>query len=437
MEHFFFKGQENILGKKLSFQDKITEVRKELSKVLDTRNLSFLMGSGCSMGKYGIPTMQKFADLFFSATAEELEEMSDILKDLLLTEEHKETLSSHKINFTDEPFRNNLETFLGTLYSLKFYLRQIKCEAEIEKINNVILQTKKFILYKCLNEENYSKDGEVINNYKNFYRRLSLRDSNLPKPNIFTTNYDLYSEKSLDQLGITYTNGFSGFVERYFNPSIFNYALAEQMDISSFKWNIIDNFIYLFKIHGSVNWLEVEESNKLFNVKEVQDVSFDKLSSEKNIMIYPSPIKQNSSLGSPYSDLFREFQRRITQNESVLVTMGYSFSDEHINNLIFQALTIPTFRLVIFSDTSFNNNKEELVERENIKKLKDLNDPRIWIVGSNGELKEGDNEKPLHWFSTIASELLPDWSENRIEDKNQQIIDILNSNRSSKITGND
>ena len=437
MEHFFYKGQENILDRKTSYSDKVEEVRKEFSKILDTRNLSFLMGSGCSMGKFGIPTMQRFADIFFEASEEEIDLMSDIQKDLLLTEEHKKSLKSHKIHFKNEPFRNNLETFLGTLYSLKYYLSQIQDENEIEKINNVILQTKKFILYKCLNEENIDKDIAVIGNYKNFYRRLSLRDSNLPKPNIITTNYDLYSEKSLDQLGITYTNGFSGFVERYFNPSIFNYALAEQMDISSFKWNIIDNFIYLFKIHGSVNWLEVEETTKLFNVKEVQEVSYQRLSSEKNIMIYPSPIKQNSSLGSPYSDLFREFQRRITQNESVLVTMGYSFSDEHINNLIFQALTIPTFRLVIFSDTHFTNNKSDLVQRENIQKLKDLNDPRIWIVGSNGKFKEGSSENPLHWFSTISSELLPDWSENRIEEKNQQIIDILNSNRNSKISEND
>jgi hypothetical protein len=31
-----------------------------------------------------------------------------------------------------------------------------------------------------------------------------------PKPNIFTTNYDLYSEIALDKLGIHYVNGFFG-----------------------------------------------------------------------------------------------------------------------------------------------------------------------------------------------------------------------------------
>lgn len=423
MEHFFYKGQNDILEKEKDFENQLEVVKKELSKVLDIRNLSFLLGSGCSLGKFGIPTMQKFADIFFDSSEEDLEEMDTRLKKLLLTKEHLETLNSHNVVFKNDPFRNNLETFLGTLYSLRFYLSQINNTEEEEKIEAVILQTKKFILYKCLNEENKGKDQAVLQNYKNFYRKLSLRDSNLPKPNVITTNYDLYSEKALDQLGVSYTNGFSGFVERYFNPSIFNYALAEQMDISSFKWNIIDNFIYFFKIHGSLNWVEKSDSSKLFNVQEIQDVSFKKLKKEKNIMIYPSPIKQNSSLGSPYSDLFREFQKRITQTESVLVTMGYSYSDEHINNLIFQALTIPTFRLVIFTDTKYKDDKGAYQERLNIKKIKDLNDPRIWIIGSNEEPNEGD--LPLHWFSTISGNLLPDWSENQIENQNSKIIEML------------
>ncbi|GBF20351.1 MULTISPECIES: SIR2 family protein [Arenibacter] len=426
MEHFFYKGEENILLKVSEYPEKIGFVRKELSKILEIRNLSFLVGSGCSIGNNGIPTMQKLADTLFVSNAEKIKGFSKILQELLFTDEHKAILKTHKIDYLKEPFRNNLETFLGTLYNLKFYLDQIKNEADSKEINKVIKQTKNFILYQCLNEENNGKDSAVIDNYKSFYRKLSLRDSNLPKPNVVTTNYDLYSEKAMDQLGISYTNGFSGFVERYFNPSIFNYALAEQMDISSFKWNIIDSFVYLFKIHGSVNWVEVEETSKLFNVKELQNITFDYLSSQKNVMIYPSPIKQNSSLGSPYSDLFREFQKRIAQNQSVFITMGYSFSDEHINNLIYQALTIPTFRLVVFCNTHYQADGDNKV-RINIEKLRMLNDPRIWIIGSNDSDKTRSGENYLHYFNTIVDDLLPDWSENRIETQNTKIIELINN----------
>jgi hypothetical protein len=440
MKHFFYKGKENKLEGKQDFNEVIEIVKKEFSKVLESKNLSFLIGSGCSLGPGGIPTMVELAKNFFNPAKDILDNMSATLKGLVLQDSHKIILNDNGIDISKEPFISNIETFLGTLYSYKFYLEQIEDNTKLADINNVINQTKKFILYQCLNEDNTGKDSNISSNYRDFYRRLSLRDSNLPKPNVFTTNYDLYSEKAMDDLGIHYTNGFSGFIERFFNPAIFNYALAEQMDISSFKWNIIDSFIYFFKIHGSVNWIEKQEGNKLFKIRELQNASFESLEKEANLMIYPSPIKQNASLGSPYSDLFREFQKRIAQNQSVLVTMGFSFGDEHINNLIYQALTIPTFRLVIFSDMGYYTGQDQNITRENINRLRELNDPRIWIIGSDKEFEvipaEGDNEEKwneinsaagLFHFSTIVNQLLPDWSENKIEDQNEKLIELMNT----------
>ncbi len=440
MKHFFYKGNENKLEGNQDYEQVIEISKKEFSKVLESKNLSFLIGSGCSLGSGGIPTMIELAKSFYNPEKEVLNNMSPSLKDLVLQESHKEILTELGIDISKEPFVSNIESFLGTLYSYKFYLDQIQNESEIEKIESVIKQTKKFILYQCLNEDNAGNDSSISDNYRDFYRRLSLRDSNLPKPNVFTTNYDLYSERAMDDLGIHYTNGFSGFIERYFNPAIFNYALAEQMDISSFKWNVIDSFIYFFKIHGSVNWIEKQEGNKLFKIRELQNATFESLENEENLMIYPSPIKQNASLGSPYSDLFREFQKRIAQNQSVLVTMGFSFGDEHINNLIYQALTIPTFRLVIFSDLGFYDGESYKIIRENINRLKELNDPRIWIIGSDKEFKitpaVGDNKEVweeinstlgLFYFSTIINKLLPNWSENNIEDQNEKLIELMSA----------
>jgi hypothetical protein len=205
---------------------------------------------------------------------------------------------------------------------------------------------------------------------------------------------------------------------------------------------VIDSFIYLFKIHGSVNWVEKESNNKLFSIQELQDVSFDKLKYEANYMIYPSPLKQNASLGSPYADLFREFQKRITQKQSTLVTMGFSFGDEHINNIIYQALTIPSFRLVVFSDTGYYVDGKYENARKNIEKLKNLNDPRIWIIGTDAEydnliqgkkiLEEG--HKDLHFFDTIANDLFPDYTQDKIEEANKNLIELL---RVNKEEGND
>ncbi|MBD3841802.1 MAG: SIR2 family protein, partial [Campylobacterales bacterium] len=288
------------------------------------------------------------------------------------------------------------------------YLMECRSDkTELEKINSFIQKTKKFIFEKCV-----CSHEDVIKIYEQFYRKLVYRDKSLAKINIFTTNYDLFNERALDQLGIIFSNGFSGVIERYFNPAVFHYAFAEQMDLSNNKWNVIDNFIYLYKLHGSISWFEDEHSKHLFKIKELQAPAF----TDKNVMIYPTPVKQNASFGSPYSDLFREFQKKLMLNNNILITVGYSFSDEHINNLIYQALTIPAFRLIIVGN----------VKAKNIEKLFELNDPRIWIIGETEDWSSGSLEKtPLHFFNRFVDEMLPSVDQENIEKSVQKVIESL------------
>ena len=134
------------------------------------------------------------------------------------------------------------------------------------------------------------------------------------------------------------------------------------------------------------------------------------------LIIYPTPAKQNSSLGSPYADLFREFQSRIVREQSVLFTIGYAFGDEHINNIIYQALTIPTFRLVISADPN---------QRGEIAKLRALNDPRIWIIG-------GDGAQPgvkAHYFETVVEEFMPQRPTERIDEAVRKVFEALTPKR--------
>ncbi|EDM23835.1 SIR2 family protein [Caminibacter mediatlanticus] len=399
---YFYKGKKNILEenqKELS-EAKNKQIQKEFSKVLDVQNLSFLIGAGCSSfekktilkrKEIGIPTMYPMAKEYYFK---------------VLSKKEKQYLIKNKIYFYRKPFLGNLEKFLEVLYAYKFLLKNQG--KDTNEISELINKTKEFIFNKC-----NKKSNEVIEIYKKFYRKLLYRDNNLTKTNIFTTNYDLFNEIALEQLGVIYTNGFTGFVERYFNPSSFNYAYAEQLDLSNKKWNVIDNFIYLYKLHGSITWIEDEEVNMLFKIKEIQNPQFN---AENNYMIYPTPMKQNSSFGSPYSDLFREFQKKLMQNNNVLVTIGYSFSDEHINNLIYQALTIPTFRLVIIGN--YKNN--------NIKKLYSLDDPRIWIIGEEEKWKNRKlKETPLHFFNRFVNEIMPEIKEEEIEEKIKQISELF------------
>jgi hypothetical protein len=134
------------------------------------------------------------------------------------------------------------------------------------------------------------------------------------------------------------------------------------------------------------------------------------------MLIYPTPAKQNSSLGSPYADLFREFQSRIVREQSVLITAGYAFGDEHLNNIIYQARTIPTFRLVIFAAPDMGGE---------IAKLRALRDPRIWIIGGDGPA-EGTR---AHYFDMIVEHFMPQRPSDRIDDAVRKVLSELAPNR--------
>lgn len=419
---FFFKGNENTITQDIvEERDTVKFIQEQFAKILEVKNFSFLLGSGCSSlvkdEQIGIPTMGPLAKEFFNLD----NEVSNT--NLFLTEDDKIWLKEElKLNVNEKPLSKNIEEFLGCLYSAKYFFENtnVNCKRSQKesfvKISQLIQQTQEFLVKKCLNEKkrDSGKDIPLIKVYEHFFKKLLYRSSNLPKPNIFTTNYDLYPEISLDNLGVHYVNGFSGGIKRYFNPTIFNYALAEKMDLSKNKWNVIDNFFYLYKLHGSVNWIEDNKASKLFKVRELQGTSYEDISGKGRTMIYPTPLKYNQTLGSPYSDLFREFQKNLMQSNNVLIVIGYSFGDEHINNLIYQAFTIPSFRLIIFGEPQSNSE---------LKKLKGLDDPRVWIIG--GQTDEGEK---LHYFENMVNNVLPELTNDELEDKIESAIRVLLNN---------
>ena len=99
----------------------------------------------------------------------------------------------------------------------------------------------------------------------------------------------------------------------------------------------------------------------------------------------------------------------------MLFTVGYAFGDEHINNIVYQALTIPTFRLVIFADPMLQGE---------ITKLRDLDDPRIWIIGGEGP----DAGRRAHYFDTVVEEFMPQRPSERIDDAVKKVLDAMSPN---------
>jgi len=396
----FLKGTQEVIKQDADnpeWPDQADIVKRQMSVLFGAQNLSFLFGSGCSSMlkdgvEHGIPTMGPLANELF-------EEMPSSNANANVTEDQKnQLLEQVGINLFSDEYKNNLESLMDVLLNAERFCNtstKNELNKNVRLIQDVIAKVKKYVLHKCT-KGMFEEDSTVVDLYRKFYQSVGTRSRGLRPPWVFTTNYDLFNERALDRNAIPYSNGFTGTVERFFNPSVYRLALAEQLDISSKRWSAVDGFIHLCKLHGSVNWVE-NEGTGIFPIieKNLSDAGNDR------VMIYPSPAKQNASFGSPYADMFREFQRQVVQDQSVLVTMGYSFGDEHVNNIIFQGLTIPGFKLVIFLDPDTN---------ETTKKLKALGDPRIWFLGGEGP----STDKPAHYFSNIVDDLLPTKGEDTV-----------------------
>jgi len=405
----------------LDWNKGIESARQAISEAMNAKNIAFLLGAGCSSlmrdeKELGIATMAPLAKEFCEETLAaraagfygDPPVVGAAPAPWRLTKGELDYLNALGIDLAKD-YSRNLERLMEVLFAQRFVLRQSEnpdLHPYRAVLDGIIKKVQDF-LWTRVTQGAFATDGDttVRDLYERFYKKLVLRDRSLPRPWVFTTNYDHFSELAMDRLGIPYANGFSGVVERRFNPAIFRYALAEQLDVASRKWTAVDAFVYLCKLHGSVTW--TEDDHGLFPIKEVWPPE-----STNQMLIYPTPAKQNSSLGSPYADLFREFQSRIVREQSVLITAGYAFGDEHLNNIIYQALTIPTFRLVIFAapDTAGE-----------IAKLRALRDPRIWIIGGDGPA-EGTR---AHYFDMIVEHFMPQRPSDRIDDAVRKVLSEL------------
>ncbi|QNT70095.1 SIR2 family protein [Defluviicoccus vanus] len=405
----------------LDWNKGIESARQAISEAMNAKNIAFLLGAGCSSlmrdkKELGIATMAPLAKEFCGETLEaraagfygDPPVVGAVPAPWRLTKGELDYLDALGIDLAKD-YSRNLERLMEVLFAQRFVLRQSEnpdLHPYRAVLDGIIKKVQDF-LWTRVTQGAFATEGDstVRDLYERFYKKLVLRDRSLPRPWVFTTNYDHFSELAMDRLGIPYANGFSGVVERRFNPAIFRYALAEQLDVASRKWTAVDAFVYLCKLHGSVTW--TEDDHGLFPIKEVWPPE-----STNQMLIYPTPAKQNSSLGSPYADLFREFQSRIVREQSVLITAGYAFGDEHLNNIIYQALTIPTFRLVIFAapDTAGE-----------IAKLRALRDPRIWIIGGDGPA-EGTR---AHYFDMIVEHFMPQRPSDRIDDAVRKVLSEL------------
>ncbi len=146
---------------------------------------------------------------------------------------------------------------------------------------------------------------------------------------LFTTNYDLLMEQALEESSAPYFDGFIGA-----RKAFFDLGAVEDEDLLPPRWT------RLWKIHGSLNW-------RLENETDV--VRTDQKTDKQSYLIYPSHLKYDQSRKMPYLAMLDRLKAFLLAPSSLLFICGYSFADEHINDVICRSLEAnPTAHVFAF-----------------------------------------------------------------------------------------
>ncbi len=198
--------------------------------------------------------------------------------------------------------------------------------------------------------------------HRKFGRWLSKTSRQNPVE-IFTVNYDVLFEYALEAERILIFDGFVGCYRPFFHPD----SLRRLETAPGANWT------RLWKMHGSVSWRQIEQDGRYRVVRGEPN--------SEGEMIFPSYQKYDESRQQPYSAFTDRLSRFLEQDDALLIVVGFSFGDEHINNLIFQALeNRPRTHVYALQYTDLPENSD-LVSRAKQRSNMIVVGPKFGVVG--------------------------------------------------------
>ena len=275
-----------------------------------------------------------------------------------------------------------------------------------EKANNSLSDKVKDVSKKVLEDISKASEEEIIKavlkRYSEFIKVILqlLYHANSRQVtkniNIFTTNYDLFIEKSLDELmkyeSFVFNDGSNGYFNRILDSANYNKSVAYR--------GLNDNYLNelptlsLIKPHGSMNWERDQEGNILIRQSVV----------ENPVVVKPTGIEgQETFLNNHFHDMLRVFQLELDKPQSILIVIGFSFQDKHIAKMLNRSLKNPELNVFIFC--YFESDKQTISTNLGLSDC-----PRNLNVITPNELEEKykskqKSEDGSEWFSFDLSNL--------------------------------
>ena len=278
------------------------------------------------------------------------------MEELAKKAHYKNKVIKNKVIDKNEPDLSkdfDLEDFLSGVIHFEPYIDD---KEEKEKY----IATKNRILELIKENTSYSYD-EAKFKHETILNILTEKIESPSKLSVITTNYDTVFEDAAANQNYTVFDGFKFLANPKFDSDMFNWNLVKEVsDIKTRELEYNKRVFNLIKLHGSLTW----KKNQKGEITRV--LNGDQVEAKDTVMIFPSSDKYAQSYQEPYFDLFTKFQELLKRKNTLLITAGFSFSDNHIFRMISQAVKNNKELALLVTDYDIdqqdNKNWQELLE---------------------------------------------------------------------------
>jgi hypothetical protein len=207
---------------------------------------------------------------------------------------------------------------------------------QVEKFRELILNQLK----DWVQPEKFKKAADYYSGFRRLQQALQF------PLKIFSLNYDLCFERVVGGEEFRVETGFG----REGEENHWEWRRFDEPSVESDRPEI-----YLYKLHGSINWKR-DAAGNLFAV----DHAGSNIPASEMQVIFGREFKLEA--GDPY--LFYAFEfRRSTLEARAVVAVGYGFGDDHINKMLSQAVRHDgNKRIVVVSNVAEANSKDKAAE---------------------------------------------------------------------------
>ena len=275
-------------------------------------NIGFFFGAGTSCA-FGLPNITQLTDSvkeqLDSAQKEIINNLEKTIKDL-----------NGKAALTIEDLLNYIREIRSLTNDRADYDFNGVTGVQAKELDQLICR----LIFKIIKSGTENADIKELRRFFGWYETVNrgfIKE-------IYTCNYDMLLEMAMEANRTVFYDGFSGSYEPFFSP--------DSLELFPGENDSTNNWIRLWKLHGSLNWLKKPAS--ALSTAHIIRVSKSSDEPKNELMIYPSRDKYNLSRKEPYIAYFDRFKKYLNQGELVFIICGYSFGDEHINEIIFNSL---------------------------------------------------------------------------------------------------